>query len=226
MFPVEETVSSTSFPEMTAVADQFNWVFWILMGFNLCCFAVVRSVNPRYFRSLFTTAIFNRQLLQNAQEELRLFGGSSILLNIAYFNCVAVVVSRIALNDINGYTFVLMLILLAFAAVKLLLMQFLAFAVKSNEGIYEHTLNHLVYFQTAAIILTPVFIFTYFVPAQITDSVNLFSSVILLIIIFLREVQTLGRILRRRIGILYIILYLCTLELLPFVLLIKVFVIE
>ena len=209
----------------TEVIDHnFGLVFWSLIVVNLICIAIVRTSSPTYLRTLFVTGIFNRQLLQNTQEDLRLFGPSAFLLNLVYLNCLAIVASFFIPGGISSYTFLLIGIASATVILKFGVMKLVMYLSKTREGVFEHHLNHLVYFQIAGIILTPLLIFTYYLPEDYSGLIALSLAILVAFFIFIREIQSLARAIRSRIAVLYIILYLCTLEILPLVLIIRLFV--
>ena len=101
------------------IQSPFDWVFWLLMTFNIFAIAYIRTANAGYFTILFRTGIYNRQLYQNTQEDLRLGGAGSVLLTISYFNCVAIVASSFVSTSNKQHW--LPLIIVAVAAVMVLL---------------------------------------------------------------------------------------------------------
>lgn len=226
MEPHELINSATDLGNTIEVDRSFNIIFWILILVNLICLSASKSLNSSYLKSLFTTGIFNRQLLQNFQEELRLFSLSSFLLTLAYLNCLALILSMYFLQGVASES----LMILGGVAVVLLLkfgvMWLTGFFAQSTAGIYEHFLNHLVYMQIAGIILTPLLIFTFYLPPGYRSIAIAVLAIITLLFLFIRELYSLARAVRSRISLLYIILYLCTLELLPLVLVIRAFVSE
>lgn len=189
-------------------------------------FAFVRTVNPGYLRVLFSTAINNRQLVNNIREDLNLMRLSAILLNLTYFNALAIILWKAMDSKANVFILILAALLLFLALLKLIVIRVIAFLLNSKSALQEHILNHLIYFQIAGIILTPILLFTHYVPERY---VNLTLTILLSLtglFLVLREFQSLIRALQYKISIFYIILYLCTLELLPLAVGIRVFILK
>lgn len=194
------------------------------MSLNLILISIAKTLNQNYIGSLFSTAIINRQLLQKTQEELKLGSASSILLTVTYFTSIAALVSFVAVQEYGNTVLLLIGILLGSALFKWVLMWLLSFIIQFRGGIVEHGMNHLIYYQVAGIILTPILILTHFLPVESYQFVAWGSLIIAVLIILVREIQSIGRALKSRVSVLYILLYLCTLELMPLVLIIYAFV--
>ena len=208
------------------IQAQFDWVFWLLMAFNIFAIAYIRTANAGYFSVLFRTGIYNRQLYQNIQEDLRLSGAGSVLLTISYFNCVAIVLSSL-ISVPNSENWLPLVILVGAATLILLkygLIKTLSFISLTKEGTSEHWINHLIYFQICGILITPILCFSHFSAQSIQQNVMLWLAGLICLMIFIREVQSFIRAIRMRVSLIYIILYLCTLEIIPLVVVIKALV--
>lgn len=224
MEPMEIVNQVNELRQPTQLANSFNLIFWILMGVNLVIFAIVRSTNSGYIRSLFMTALYNRPLNNNLSERLDLSHFSSILLTLTYFHVLAPIIWMAMHVQDDIYMLYLALILLAMALAKLGLIAFLEFIFYDKRGLQEHRLNHLIFFQIGGIILTPLLIFTHYVSDDYVNLTLLILSGILALLVFVREIQSLIRAIQFRISIFYIILYLCTLEIIPLMVGLRVFV--
>jgi hypothetical protein len=203
---------------------QFETIFWILMSLNLVLIAISKTLNQNYFGVLLSTAVMNRQLLQKTQEELRLNSASSLLLTFTYFNCVAVLSAFLLSNGYGMFALIISGVLIGGVLIKWLVMWFVSFIGESRSGIAEHGMNHLVYYQVGGLILTPILILCHFFPEHTYHYVALVCLVFIGLLILVREFQSMARALKARVGVLYIILYLCTLEILPLALIVYAFV--
>ena len=201
--------------------SRFNWVFWTLMAFNVFALAYVRTLHGQYIRVLFRTSIYNRQLYQNIQEDLRLGGSGSVLLTISYFNCLAVIVVKLVPGAPAWLAFVVLGGIIGLVLLKYMLMKLTSFITQTREGISEHWMNHLIFFQVSGILLTPILCFSHFSDQSIQNEVFSLMLIVIATMIFYREFQTLLRVTRLRLPLFYIILYLCTLEIMPLVVAIK-----
>lgn len=224
--PQEIINRASQLGEAIPITETFNPVLWCLILVNIMIFAFVRTVNPGYLRVLFSTAINNRQLVNNIREDLNLMRLSAILLNLTYFNALAIILWKAMDSKANVFILILAALLLFLALLKLIVIRVIAFLLNSKSALQEHILNHLIYFQIAGIILTPILLFTHYVPERY---VNLTLTILLSLtglFLVLREFQSLIRALQYKISIFYIILYLCTLELLPLAVGIRVFILK
>lgn len=206
--------------------SQFNLIFWSLIAFNLIIFALVRTLNPGYLRLLFRTAFSNRQLINNIREDLNLRGITAVLLNLTYFSCIGIITWKTMHSDINNVILILVGALLISAFIKLIIIQLMMFFTNSKIGFQEHLINHLLFFQVGGIVLTPILIFTQYIPASYREIAIISTIILVTLIIIIRDLQSLTRAIQHKISFFYIILYLCTLELLPLVVGIRVFILN
>lgn len=206
------------------IRSNYEMFFWILMGANIILIALAKNLNQNYFRALFRTAIFNRHLLQNVQEELKLQSASSILLTLTYFTNLAVLFSFALSSDYGKFMLILLGVLVGAALIKWAAMWSAMFVVEQRSGIIEHGMNHLIFYQVGGLILTPILIVSHFFPSEIYELIVFGCLIFTGVLLLYRDVQSIGRAIKVRISPLYIILYLCTLEIMPFVLIIYAFV--
>ena len=181
-------------------------------------------MDHNYISALFNTAIINRQLLQNTQEELKLGSTSSILLTLIYFNNLAIMFTYLAFEAYGIFMLVILGILLAAALVKWLAMWSIMFVGEYRSGVTEHGMNHLIFYQVGGIILTPVLFISHFFPNEIYHFIIIGCLIFAGVLLIYRDIQSIGRAIKARVSPLYIILYLCTLEIMPLVLIMYAFV--
>lgn len=208
------------------VTNNFNVFFWTLMAFNLIVFAFIRTLNPGYLRMLFKTAFSNRQLINNIREDLNLNGLISILLNLTYFTSTGFIAWRTLHSNIDSHILVLVGALFIGAVIKLIIIQLLIFFTNTKIGFQEHHINHLLFFQIGGIVLTPILIFTQYLPTGYHEFTLIALLILVGLIIVIREFQSLTRAIQHKISFFYIILYLCTLELLPLMVGMRVFLLN
>lgn len=221
---IEYIQSTSQLGPENGLNRQFEWLFWSLMLFNVIALAYVRTAMPGYITVLIRTGVYNRQLYQNVQEGLRLSGAGSVLLTVGYLNCFAVLLSTFIPNSADKTIWILFGAGAAVLIIKFALIRFLGFLTEVREGLTEHWINHLIYFQIIMLVLTPLLCLTHFAPQTVQPVIGITIASFMAIMILLREVQSFIRAIRQRVPIVYIILYLCTLELIPLIVLIKVLV--
>jgi Domain of unknown function (DUF4271) len=203
---------------------NYEVYFWVLMGINLVLIAAAKTINQGYFSLLFRTAIINRNLLQNTKEDLKLNSTSSILLTLTYFLNISLISAYYLENNYSQLALILIGIFIGSAILKWTIMRFLKFVSEAKFGIHEHGMNHLIYYQIGGIILTPILFFSHFLKDSIHQYVIIGCLVFAAGLLLLREFESIARALNARISPIYIIFYLCTLELMPLVLILYLFV--
>lgn len=206
----------------TARASDFQPYFWAMIAFNLFAIALIRANSSIYISSLFKTGIYTRLLIPVTQEDIRLHKPRGIILTIAYFFAVGILVSRIIQHTPELFGLAIALILFAVFKLKLIFMASVRVMSQSQFGVKEHMLYHLIYYQIGAIVLTPALLISEYLPADIQFIINYILIGFIGFIILLREFQTIIHAIKNRIAPIYIILYLCTLEILPLAIIIRV----
>lgn len=221
---IEYLQSTKELGSEQTINSGFDWIFWSLILFNFLAIAYVRSVNPGYLSILIRTGAYNRQLYQNVQEDLRLNSPGSVLLTLGYLNCFALLTRTFIPNPPDKLIWILLAAGSLLLLVKFCLIRFLGFLTEVREGLTEHWINHLIYFQIISLIVSPLLCLTHFAPQSVQPLISLTLGCFVAAIILLREIQSFIRAIRQRVPIVYIILYLCTLELIPLIVLIKVLI--
>jgi hypothetical protein len=206
--------------EGIALTSGMDSVFWFLMGFNLVVIAIVQTLHPHHIKDLFIVT-FSKSANNNLLDLGRF---TSVLLNFTYLTCLGVIASNYS-NQSDELILLLILVgILGVLFVKLLFIRFLASLTNTKKGFLDHINNHFIFFQLGGIILTPVLLFTYSTPTKYADIVLIGILCLLAILILIREFKSILTALEYKISILYIILYLCTLEILPLVIGVRVFI--
>lgn len=210
--------------EIFLLNQSFNWIFWLFNLIGLFAFAYVRTAQPGYIALLFRTGLYNRQLYQNTQEQLRLNSFGSVFLLIAYLCGLTNLIMYFLPIQGPNYTLLIFGVLTGVLLVKYLVIKLTMIVSESSAGLTEHWLNHLIYFQITGLILVPFLAFTHYLPTE-WRSITLKSIlVVVILIVLVREYQSILRSVQQRMPFVYIILYLCTLELIPLIVFIKVLV--
>ncbi len=208
------------------INHAFNYVFWLMMAFNLIAIALSKTLNPGYLITLFKAALSNRQLMNNAREDIDIWKTTSILLNLAYFQCLAIISWKILEIKDPIFIFSIGIALVGISILKLIGIRIISFITNSSNGTSEHLHNHFVFYQLGAVILTPILIFTHYVPASYVNIVLLIIASITGFLLLVREFQSLTQAFQYKIPIFYIILYLCTLEIIPILVGVRVFILN
>lgn len=216
----DQLINNPGLSNQIPIEINYELVFWIFIGLNLIFFAIAKTSNQNYFKILFTTAIINRQLGQNVQEDLKLNSTASILLTVSYFTSLALLISDLVFGEHSIAALFIFGILVSLILLKWAVIMSISFVTQTKSGILEHIYNHAIFFQIGGVLLTFVLFASHFFPEAWQVYISIGLVIIIGLLLLLREIQSLLRALKARVPVLYIILYLCTLELLPLVVLI------
>lgn len=159
--------STAELGDPALISNSFHWKFWLLIIINLMTLAYVKTAQPGYLSILFRTGIYNRQIYQNIQEDLRLSSAGSVLLTLASFNCTAIILSTFVSSTESGIIWLLLIAFAGMVILKFIIIRLLGFIFETRDGLSEHWMNHLIYFQIVAVILTPVLALTHFMAQSV-----------------------------------------------------------
>lgn len=206
--------------EGVLLTSSMDTLFWILMGFNLVVIAIVQTLHPHHIKDLFLVTFSKAG--SNSLLDLGRF--TSVLLNFTYLTSMGYVVAYYSNQSNELILFFIILGILSLLLIKLLSIRILATLADTKKGFMDHINNHFIFFQLGGVILTPVLLFSYSAPTKYNELVLIAIAFLLTILIFVRELKSILTALEYKISILYIILYLCTLEILPLVIGVRVFI--
>lgn len=152
-------------------------------------------------------------------------GLPSYFLSFNYFITVSLFIWNyyITTNNSNAfYSFFLILATVTTVSfVKLLLMY--SINILFNQKNHFHIRLHFKFYHLLGIILLPLYVLSYFFEPKNLLLFYFYVSILFTLVLITRELLSLFTALNNRISLLYLILYLCTLELLPIILAIKLF---
>ncbi|WP_027419170.1 DUF4271 domain-containing protein [Crocinitomix catalasitica] len=215
MDAIELINNSNELKDSVRIVSQFDPVFWSLIAFNLIIFALVRTVNKGYISAIFSAAVYNRNIANNIRDNIDLRKPSSLLLTLTYFNAFAIIIYDVIPPINSNFILLIAIALLIGFIIKVFLIFTTIKISQTREGVIEHIYNHIIFYQATGIILTILLIFTHYVTNEYSSIVNLTLLIIISAALLLREIQSFTRGIQANISVFYIILYLCTLEILP-----------
>jgi hypothetical protein len=196
------------------------YFFMFIGGFIMM--AVIRIINPSYLRSLVSATLNLKLLLTLFKEGIFGFDITNFLLDLLCVGMLSIGVQIIFfVNQPSYYLWILSFITIAYV-LKLIAIQLLANIFMSRGEALIHILMHLLFTRFLGIILLPVLFISLYQP--LVDVNTLLQIIIIIILIFY-----IAWLLRLYIqmksmstsGIIYLFLYLCTVELSPLAILLK-----
>jgi len=217
--------------ELMQTHQYFDWFSWSIVLVCLILVIVSRLSNYDYISKLFKR---HNNFNSNANSLSKL---SSILLIVNYYLVISLFIWQfiIELNVLTLNTYLLfgivLVSLVSLSTFKIISIYMIDILFKRKN--HFHIRYHLSFTQIIGILALPLYVFSFFLfPNQNLDlflnvsihkiDIYLFVLILFSLTILFREFKSLFTALNNRISLLYIILYLCTLEILPLILAIKI----
>ena len=214
--------------------SEIDWLNWTLIIISLLLIIISRVSDYNYIPNMF------RKNYSNNSVTLKKL--SSITLLINYYLIVSLFIWQyIIITNNNLFTAPILLLFVFLGVIILSNLKFLVmFFINTlfKQRTHFHIKIHISYYQVTGLILTPLYILSYFLSYFLEPPYNklemflnhsiskldvyLMCGIIIVLIIVVREIKSLFTALKNRIPLFYIILYLCTLEILPLILVIKI----
>lgn len=224
--PVQEIV-----PQLLE-RENTDWTFAVLVVI-FAAIAWIRVAYPRRFRQTFQTFIYNRFVRQTMREELVLSHGSSLvlisifILTAGLFTMQLVQAGHLDLPFAGNPLWLIFLKVSGVIAVvylaKLLVVRFLQFLFQTDAGFSEYIFNTFLINKVLGLLLLPcviglAFLSPAYVDAFIYAGLGLVSGAYIY-----RLVRGMLSGIAQNVSRFYLILYLCTLEILPLVVIFLLF---
>jgi len=229
--PVKHATQSITRP------GGYDILFFAVLFLAFSLFVIVKVYSPRKLKQMFNAFIKPAALSQLLREEYAFSNRSSVLLLIlsllvlplfayqagGYLGANSVLYHFIHTRGILAYL-LLMGFVFSIYFIKILTIKFLGFtlAIKGADGEYIYTI--LLFNKVAGLIMFPLVLLVAFA-RQLNTAYSLYTGLgILIILLIYRSLRLIQIGLSSSgVSVLYLFLYLCTLEIMPFVVLIKLF---
>ncbi len=216
---------------MTSVLRAVNPYYWpIILLF--CVFAIyvyLNVTNPKKLLRVFISVYSNQVSKQLYREDYRLSKSMSVFLSVGFVLIVSFLIY--ITNNYFGlilkgvypakqYLFFVSVITLMYI-IKLITNYVLGYATLTSELNSEYTFNVFVYCQTLGVLLFPLAICIQF--SKYPTELFLYPAIIICGLFYVLRFARgfIISVIEQNVGIVYIFLYLCALEILPLLVLIK-----
>ena len=215
------------------VVEVANWQVLILLGAVLLFGFVKAFSNNRFNQGI--KALLNYTVAQEiTREEKVFFHRSNIFFTLIHLMTLSLFVFQLkellysSLVEVNKFSFFL-LILTFFAGmyfVKYIFSRLLLFVFNDSSIAQEYIFNVSLYNNLLGAVFIPVLCITYFTAIPFQSILICLAIPILFIVFFLRffRVIQIGR--TKRVSYFYIFVYICSLEILPLVVLYRIFILK
>jgi hypothetical protein len=208
-------IDHTNF-ELIKLNSEINWLNIITI--LICVILIIIS------KVISSDSIYSIIGLRNEKTQTSK-GLPSYFLNLNYFLIVSLFIWNYYITTSNAnyfYPFFIILILV----ISVSLLKILAIYIVDilfNRKNHFHIRIHFQFYQLIGVILLPLYVLSYFFEPKNLTLFYLYVSILFILGLITREFLSLFTALNNRISLFYLILYLCTLELLPVILVIKLF---
>lgn len=203
-----------------------DWIAFIVI-ICLVILAMIRSASARRLNNVFRSAFYSHHLNQ-LEREGNLFNERLTLgMSVVYFSSLALLIYGLITSSPNGpvnlsgpelYALILAGTVL-FVLIQMFIIRITGYIMLTRENAHAHELNILVFNHMSGVILFPVVVTALYMQSLLLLYVGLALVVVTLILRWLR-IFSIG-FTNMRYTIFYLFLYLCTLEILPLLLIIK-----
>jgi len=233
---VEDTVMNSFSYEKPAVQTNKkkypDWIIFVIL-FSLTLLAWVSFFYNKYLANLFNSA-FNYRKATNLQEENSLFTGrSGAVLIFMYFVNISLFFIELAYyqNIEIKNNALLLLIVLFFSFIIIFILKNISLSIFSyifdiKNTISKYKFNQNLFIQIAGIFLLIFIIFIPYTKLPATNTIIYLSFFTLISIYILKVIRLSIIIFRKEFSLFYLFLYLCTLEILPFFIIIKIYILK
>ena len=213
------------------INKSIDWLNWSAV--LTCCFLIIISRVSNYN---YITDLFKRRNNYNLnQTNFKKLASLTLIFNY-YIVCSLFIWQFCIIKELHFFSKNILFIIIFMSILVIHNLKLLAIKIVDNlfnRRNHFHIRLHLYYFQVMGLIALPIYVLSYFLaPSEnqgyflnhVFTKINIYflTACIFSIILIIREFKSLFTALSNRISLFYIILYLCTLEILPLILIIKI----
>lgn len=209
-----------------------NWEIIVLL-FSILLIASAKGFSQNRFKSILKSVFSTQATYEIVRGEKIFFNRTNLLLNLVYLSTSSLFIYQIlrANNFITSPSQMLNYITIflwigLFYVLKLLVNNVLNVVFDTKEIIIEYIYNTSLFNNIIGVILLPILFFNNFTDFQNNIFYQKFSLVLISIILLLRTRRYIKLGLKKYISILHIFLYICSLEILPLIVIIKVIILK
>jgi hypothetical protein len=203
----------------------FDWLFGIFI-FLILLFVWIRIFYGKFFNML-ANALKSFKIASNLfREKNALIQRVSILLDAIYLIVISIFTFELAryhhlweagMNRFNLFMIVLNVFII-YTVLRIIILQLTGYIFFSKSTFAEYIHSTFVVNKGVGIALFPVVIMQHYFPYQWLHGILIMGILIILMAFILKAIRAYQIIIRKDILIFYLILYLCTLEILPLLL--------
>jgi hypothetical protein len=210
---------------------QYDYLVTSVLFFSYSMFVWLYISNSKRLNQIVKGLYVGRYANQLAREEVSIGNRAVIFLSALFVLTLTLFFYQIASyfgflqgDNVVGTFCIIALIIFSIYSVKLLVIRAVGFVFETQKEIREYTISVFLFCNTLGLFLLPVVICLAFLK-QVNPSVFIYSGITLIaVFLFTRLIR--GLIIgfnSTRVSKFYLFLYLCTLEIVPLVIMVKLF---
>ncbi|MBW6484009.1 MAG: DUF4271 domain-containing protein [Vicingaceae bacterium] len=221
----------TLFQPTTKPIGIENWQIIILFS---CLFliAFVKGVNQNRFKNMAKSIVSEQATFEIVRGEKIFFNQTNLLLNVVYLSTFSLFIfhflylqQKIFLFPFDFFYFLqIALFLTGVFIFQLIFNAILNFIFDTKEIQMEYIFNTSLFNNFLGVLMVPLLFLIYFTTLQNSVFFNKFILVVVFIVLLFRTIRYIKIGAKKNISNLHIFLYICTLEILPLIVIIKFFI--
>ena len=225
----KETSLEVLFEPTPLVETIMGWQTVVLIG-SILLLGMAKAFSKNRFKQAIK-ALFNNAVSQEiVREEKVFFHRSNVLFTIIHLLSTSLFLYHIKeiINVSPGNNFLFFLLIVGFLVVvyiiKYIFSQVLFYILNDTHTASEYIFNVSLYNNLLGVVLIPILCVTYFSSLDFNIIFTYIASPLILLIFILRLIRLYAIGISKGISYFYIFLYICTLEILPLVVLFRIFI--
>ena len=206
-----------------------DWLIFVII-FSLILLAFVNFYHKKYITKIFTSFSNYRAALKLKEDSNTLTGRSGNILLLLFFINISVLIYElfeyfslnIKINAILSFLLIFAIVASIFF-IKQIIIRLLGSVFEITEIITDYIFNTKIYNQISGIVILPLIISIPYISQNISEILIILSFITLITIYTTRVYRTTQIFFHKQFSILYLFLYFCSIEILPLLILIKLF---
>lgn len=208
-----------------------NWQIITLL-FSLLLVAFAKGFSQNRFKNILKSVVSEQATYEIVRGEKIFFNQTNLILNVVYLCVFSLYISHFFYFHQKGltdsfemiYFFKIVFFLTILFMSQLIFNAILNFIFDTKEIQMEYIFNTSLFNNILGILMVPLMFLIYFTALQNSVFFNNFMLVVVFIILLFRTIRYIKIGAKKNISNLHIFLYICTLEILPLIVIIKFFI--
>lgn len=207
---------------------QFDWLT-ILLIVSFLLLGWVRMFNKKYLASIFKAVLSYKESNTLYREKNSLMSRASFIINALFISNISVFVMHIKKFysidignfDENIIYLIVFVSLIALYILRAISSGFIGFVFLKQKVFSEYFHNVNIYTKSIGLIMFPLVVMLQFVSYKYIESIIYMGISIVGLIYLLQQLRAFQTFISNNVSILYMILYLCAFEIIPFLIIFK-----